>query len=369
MPTTQSKVRIGTRGSALALAQTALVSNAIEAASPGLTTEIVVVRTTADRAPSLPLSEIGDKALWVVDLEQQLLSGDIDVAVHSMKDLPADLPAGLVIGAVPERECPLDALVLPAAFVSDDIALSNPGYASDRDNEAFINENLNALVSYGARVGTSSDRRQGQLLYWRPDLEVIPVRGNVDTRLRRLEEDEFDAIILAAAGLRRLRLEHRITALFPAIQLVPAAGQGALALEIRENDKRTSEIVRRIHHPGSAVGVMAERAFVRAVAGGCSVPLGVYTQLLPEYLEIYVRAVAPDPENGAEAIEESKMIPLPDRADLFTDLTWAEDLGRTVGAQFLTHGGAEFIERMRISTSTRSMTSISSDSNEPAAHG
>ena len=337
-------MRLGTRGSALARVQAEWVAAQIRGS--GFDVEIVVVRTAADRAPQLALSAIGDKGLWVADLEQQLLSNEIDLAVHSMKDVPAALAPGLTLGAAPERECPLDALVLPAGAGSVDPRLADPKYAASAINYPYVALELDRLLPKGARVGTSSARRKGQLLLWRPDLKILPVRGNVDTRICKLDDGEWDALVLAAAGLRRLGRQDRIAALFPARRLIPAAGQGALALEIRDDDEMMKVILTPLNHDMTAAAVAAERSFVRTVGGGCSVPLGVYSSFPPGCLELWIRAVAPEPGAGAP-LQDLQLVEIPEGPHPFQDLGWAVECGRSMGRRFLENGGAEFLSKMR----------------------
>jgi len=202
---------IGTRGSALAIAQSEWVAAAIRRARPGLAIRIERIRTTGDRMADAPLAAAGGKGLFVKEIEEALLDGRIDLAVHSLKDVPAEVPAGLALGAFPEREDPRDVVV------------TRGGGPLGRLPE-------------GAMVGTGSLRRQAQLLEARPDLRIVPIRGNVDTRLRKLDAGEVDAVILAAAGMRRLGLDARITEFLPPDRMVPAIGQGALAIELRERE-------------------------------------------------------------------------------------------------------------------------------------
>lgn len=242
-----SGLRIATRKSALALAQSGQVAEAIRAANPGLAVELVHVVTEGDRVQDRSLAAIGGKGLFVKEIEQALLEGRADLAVHSMKDLPADLAPGLVIAAVPPRESPWDLLVT----------------ADGRG--------LDALPP-GARVGTSSQRRAVQLRAARADLAIEMLRGNVDTRLRRLAAGDFDAVVLAEAGVRRLGLAPRAVRLTGV--LVPAIAQGALALEARQGDTRVAEAVAPLHHAVTALETAAERATMRAVSGSCVTPMG-----------------------------------------------------------------------------------------------
>ncbi len=231
-------LRIGTRRSALALAQARLVAQALGGG------ELVEIVTSGDRgAPG------GDKSRWVAELERALLEGEVDIAVHSAKDVPGELPEGLAIAAVPEREDPRDALVGAASL--DDLAP-------------------------GARVGTSSPRRMAQVRAARSDLEVVALRGNVDTRLRKLAEGECDALLLAAAGLARLDRSSEAGAMLPCRVFVPAPGQGALAVESREDDEATRSALAGLDHPASHDRLRAERAFARAIGASCHTPIGAH---------------------------------------------------------------------------------------------
>lgn len=246
-------LRLGTRGSALARAQASAVASALKRLRPGLRVEEVVVRTRGDREIDRPVARLGGKGIFVREIEEALRAGEIDLAVHSLKDLPADLPDGLEIAAVPERADPADALVSPAGAALVDLPA-------------------------GARVATGSPRRAVQLALLRPDLERVPLRGNVDTRLRKLEEGRFEALLLAVAGLARLgRLDARARRLDPRV-FVPAPGQGALALEARSGTA-ASRTARLLHHDPSGLQARAEQALVRALGGGCQLPLGALARL------------------------------------------------------------------------------------------
>ena len=246
-------LRVGTRGSKLALAQTDWVVRQIRVRYPELRIEKVVIKTKGDKILDVPLAKIGGKGLFVKEIEEALLRKEIDFAVHSLKDVPSELPEGLDIVAIPEREDPRD---------------------------VFVGRGIGGLseLPEGARVGTSSLRRQAQLKRLRPDLEILPLRGNVDTRLRKLSEGRYEAIILAEAGLRRLGLAVERTPLSPETML-PAVGQGVLALEAREDDPETVEILRVLHHRETALCAGAERAFLKRLQGGCQVPLAAYAIL------------------------------------------------------------------------------------------
>ena len=241
-----STIRIGTRRSPLALVQAEWVRGRIREHDPSATVEIVPIRTSGDRFRHLPIEKIGAKGVFIKEIEEALLEGAVDVAVHSMKDLPTELPDGLAIAAVPEREDPRDALISRVA------------------------ESLAALPA-GARVGTGSIRRRAQVLNQRPDLAVVPIRGNVDTRLAKLEGGEVDALLLALAGLKRLGREREATQALPPETWLSAVAQGALGLETRRGEV---ERLRFLDHGPSALEVEAERAFLRRLEGGCQVPVG-----------------------------------------------------------------------------------------------
>jgi len=240
---------IGSRGSGLAMRQSEQVAEAFRALLPNTEVTITVIRTTGDKIVDVPLSRVGGKGLFTKEIEEALLAGDVDLAVHSMKDLPTELPKGLCIAAVPKREEPYDALI------------SREGHAVDQ-------------LPAHARVGTSSLRRAAQLRAYRKDLEVVPIRGNVDTRLRKVREGDVDATVLAAAGLRRMGLAKEITQVLPDTIMLPAPAQGALAVEVREDNAPMREVLARLDDADSRIAVTAERTLLAAMEGGCQVPLG-----------------------------------------------------------------------------------------------
>ncbi len=249
-------LRIGTRASRLALWQAQWVQNRLQRLWPGLNVEQVAIQTTGDRILDTPLAKIGGKGLFVKEIEEALLAGSIDLAVHSMKDVPTCLPSGLEIGCITERADPRDCLVLaaPAGSLAD--------------------------LPRNARVGTSSLRRRAQLLHHRPDLRISDLRGNVDTRLRKMAEQQLDAIVLAAAGLQRLDYGNRIGLYLQPEVCLPAIAQGALGLEVRCEDEDTAKLLAPLHHAATATAVTAERAFLARLEGGCQVPVAGYAQLL-----------------------------------------------------------------------------------------
>jgi hydroxymethylbilane synthase len=249
-----TSVVIGTRGSKLALWQAEWVRSAIRQRFLGVAVELSVIKTQGDKILDVPLAKVGGKGLFVKEIEDALLQGRADVAVHSMKDMPSEIPAGLVIGAVPERETPTDVL------------LSRNGLP------------LRELPA-GSVIGTSSLRRAAQLRHLRPDLEVVPLRGNVETRIRKLDTDPLAAVVLAAAGIKRLGLEHRVTEHLDDERMLPAVGQGALCIEVREQDPRVGPMVAALDHPATRTVVSGERAFLKRLQGGCQVPIAGHGRL------------------------------------------------------------------------------------------
>ena len=251
---------VGTRQSTLAITQTSWVIERLKELSSKLNLEIDFeirkIVTRGDQILNVTLSQVGGKSLFTKELEEGMLTGDIDLAVHSLKDMPFDLPKGLLIGAVPEREDPRDALI-------------SKSYNSIEE------------LPRGAKVGTSSPRRASQLMHIRPDLRICAIRGNIDSRIRKFESEGFDAIILAAAGLRRIGMMDQIAALLPPDTFVPAVGQGALAVECRADDHFLLKLLRYFQHEPTALAVTAERSFLGSLGGGCHVPLGAYATLQP----------------------------------------------------------------------------------------
>ena len=247
----RKEIKIGTRASLLAVTQSTMIKELIKRQHPGISIEMVKITTTGDKILDVPLAKVGGKGLFVKELEDALLDGRADLAVHSMKDVPTELPDGLHLGVVTERENPRD------AFVSNT-------YASVLD------------LPQGATVGTSSLRRKSQLACLRPDLMIEDLRGNVDTRLRKLDEGQYDAIILASAGLNRLGKADRITSFIEPVQMLPAIGQGALGIELRVDDAELLEGISFLNHRATATAVTAERAFLKRLEGGCQVPIGAF---------------------------------------------------------------------------------------------
>jgi len=251
---------LGTRGSELALRQANVVRSQLEAA--GHRVDLKTITTRGDEATDTPISEIGDEAVFTKELDRALLEGGVDLAVHSLKDIPSSVPRGLALAAIGEREDPLDAFVAHPSF---------EGHLDD--------------LPEGATVATASLRRTAQLRTWRSDLEIVPVRGNVDTRIRKLTESEWDGMVLAVAGLVRLGLSVHIQDRIDPALMVPAVGQGALGIACREDDDELRALLRdALHHEPSGFAAQAERAFLREVGGGCQVPLGAWAHIEEEAL-------------------------------------------------------------------------------------
>ena len=261
-------IRVGSRGSPLALIQDEEALSQLRARHPGLEFEVVVVRTSGDANQTAPLAGMG-LGVFVSQIEERLLSGDLDMAIHSLKDLPTKLPDGLTLGAILQRRDPRDVLV-------------------NRWNCRM------SELPEGARIGTSSPRRAAQLRRYAPDVEVVPIRGNVETRLRKAEGDEADGAVLAAAGLARMNLDDRVADYLSPQRFVPPPGQGALAVEVREDDRRMLEILECIEHPATRFEVTAERAFLETLGGGCSLPVGAYARTMGHELLMTVYLSNPE---------------------------------------------------------------------------
>jgi hydroxymethylbilane synthase len=312
-------LRIGTRGSQLALWQARAVATRLE--MRGTAAELVLIKTSGDRLQSAPMSEVGGKRLFVKEIEDALLAGDIDVAVHSAKDMPALLPDGLRVAATLPREDPRDALVMP-------LLLSTP--AADH-----VDDVATALANrLFARIGTSSIRRAAQLRSRFPAASFLPIRGNVDTRLRKLDAGEYDVLILAAAGLRRLGFGDRISATIPPQTCVPAPGQGIVAIEIRADDRESRAAAEGIHDRLAGAALDAERAVVAALGGGCQLPLGALATIHGGEIELQAAVCSPD---GARVI----------RAQASGPLSAATALGERVAAQLARDGATDILDAVR----------------------
>jgi len=293
---------IGSRGSQLALWQANWI--AARLAERGHQTRIEIIKTTGDKITDVPLAKVGTKGLFTKEIEEALLDGRIDLAVHSLKDLPTETPEGLAIAAIPEREDPRDAMV--GAMLGS--------------------------LRAGGKVGTSSLRRAAQLRVVRKDLKIESVRGNLDTRVRKLDEGQCEAIVLAAAGLTRLGWAHRIAEILSPEVMCPAVGQGALAVETR-TEGPAREICGALDHPATRVAVTAERAVLASLGGGCQVPIGAHAQVSGEMLRLMGVVIAPD---GARVVRKSDE----------GGPAGAEELGRRVGAALLADGAREILEQV-----------------------
>lgn len=277
-------LRIGTRGSELALFQARTVASLLQAHG-GWSTELLVIRTSGDRFADVPLSEVGGKRVFVKEIEDALLDGQIDLAVHSSKDMPAVLPDALTIGAALPREDPRDALVRPAACVAGEQPL----------------DDLVRALGRAPRIGTSSIRRTAQLTRLFPGATFLPIRGNLDTRLAKLDAGQYDALVLAAAGLRRLGHADRITLALPTAACIPAPGQGIIAIEHRENDDPVRQALAAIDDADASTALAAERAVVRRLGGGCQMPIGAHAALDDGTLVLVGVVVAMDGSRAAHA--------------------------------------------------------------------
>ena len=285
----------------MALWQARWIQSRLEA--QGEQCRIEIIHTTGDKITGVALSKVGTKGLFTKEIEEALLAGSIDLAVHSLKDMPTELPLGLTLAAIPEREDPRDAL---------------------------IGRRLDELPPR-ARVGTSSLRRAAQLRAVRPDLQIENIRGNLDTRLRKLDEGQYDAIVLASAGLRRLGWEKRIAELLDPEVMCPAVGQGALAVETRDDNGPAQRVARSLDHPDTRTAVTAERAVLAALGGGCQVPIGAHATV--DHHNVHLRAIIVSPD-GTEIVRKQSSGA---RAD-------AAAIGRTLGEQLLAEGGKQILE-------------------------
>jgi hydroxymethylbilane synthase len=299
-----ARLRIGSRGSQLALWQANYISALLRAR--GHEAEIEIIHTTGDKITDVALAKVGTKGMFTKEIEEALAAGRVDLAVHSLKDLPTELPLGFEIAAITQREDPRD------AFCSRHYS------------------NVNDLPQ-GARVGTSSLRRQAQLKAIRTDLEIYPLRGNVDTRLRKLEQGEYDAVILASAGLRRLGKTELIKQIIPAEIMCPAAGQGALGVEIRGGDKATRQHLEFLNDASARAATTCERALLNRLGGGCQVPIGAFAERRDG--KLHLDAIVADPD-GSRVLRESRDGALDD----------PEKLGNDVGDVLLRRGGDEILD-------------------------
>ncbi|GMW00620.1 MAG: porphobilinogen deaminase [Candidatus Hydrogenedentota bacterium] len=298
---------IGTRGSELALFQAHWVAKRMRDAAPGMSIEIEIIETRGDQVRDVPLAQVGGKGIFTKELENALLDGRIDLAVHSLKDMPTVFPDGLMLGAIPWRANPFDALVCSIATSLADLPS-------------------------GARVGTSSLRRGAQIRAYRPDLEILNLRGNVDTRVRRVREGALDAAILACAGLERLERHTDIAQVIPASIMIPAPGQGALAIELREDDGDTRTLVQRINDPRCAAEVTAERRCLALLEGGCQAPIGAHAVASGDRLTMEACVCSPDGQTCLRVRHEGDFSDPLALGDQVADSLFAQGAGAIIAA-------------------------------------
>lgn len=305
----KNEVVVGTRESRLAMWQACWVVEQLKKVKPELSCRIKGIRTQGDNILDVALAKIGDKGLFTKELEYAILRGEIDMAVHSMKDLPTTLPEGLSIGAVCEREYPGDVLI-----------------SSDGKNLAEL--------PAGALIGTSSLRRAAQLLYYRKDYKMVNLRGNVQTRIKKLDENKFDATVLAYAGVRRMGLDHRISQVIPIEIMLPAVGQGSIGVEAASSNDEILDLLKNIDHQESRQAVRAERAFLKKLEGGCQVPIGAHAVVEGGCLRL---------EGAVVSLDGVNMV----RSSIIGDVTEAEAIGVKLAERLLESGAEEILSRMR----------------------
>lgn len=316
--------RVGTRGSQLALAQTQWVLDALRQHDPSLELEVVIIRTRGDMVTDRPLREVTGKGFFVKEIESALLEGKIDFAVHSLKDMPSELPLGLTLAALCYREEPWDVLVVR--------------HWQGRSNLDW--QQVVAQLPENARVGTSSLRRQAQLKHAFPHWQLVELRGNVDTRLRKLDEGQYDGIVVAAAGLRRLNLSHRIACYLPVEVCCPAAGQGVLAVEARADDEPVLTLLRFLDDHRVRVEVTAERAATQALGAGCHSAVGAFAQLRNGTLSLWVAAAHPE---GTAVWRTFVQALLPQEKG--EQLAAAQELGQRAAKTLLEQGATVAVEK------------------------
>jgi hydroxymethylbilane synthase len=308
----QNNIRIGTRGSELALWQAHHVTSLLENLFPHLTIEIEIIKTTGDKILDAPLAKIGDKGLFTKELEHALLDNRVDLAVHSLKDVPTQIPNGLAIAAILKREDVHDVFIAHS---------SNKTKAITK-------------LPLGATIATGSLRRKSQLLNARPDFHIVDLRGNLNTRIQKLDESNWDGMILAKAGVTRLGWEKRITDILPFELMLPAVGQGALAVETRIDDLRINELLHSLHHQPTADTVAAERSLLRELEGGCQIPIGAWSTV--QGTELHLEAVIGN-------LDGTKII----RGNKNGDVSEAEHIGIELAQELLQRGGNDILEQLR----------------------
>ncbi len=301
-------ITIGTRGSKLALWQANFIKSEIERLFPDIDVELKIIKTTGDQITDRPLAMVGGKGLFVKEIENDLLNNQIDLAVHSMKDMPGQLPEGLVIGAIPERENPFDVLIAKESCLLAD-------YKKD------------------SIIGTSSLRRASQIKHVKPDVIVKSIRGNLDTRIKKLKSGEYDAIVLAAAGLKRLGQADEITEYLDEDVMLPAVGQGALCIETRQNDDNIAPIMEKLDHYDTRVCVTGERAFLKQIEGSCHIPVACFAKIADKKIVLTALVAS---EDGKKLIKEQIISPM-DRV---------ENAGATLADKILEKGGKQILETL-----------------------
>ena len=308
----KSKLIIGTRSSKLALWQAHHIKDELQKLSPALEIDLKEIKTKGDHITDVALSKIGGKGLFTKEIEDALLEKEIDLAVHSLKDLPTKLPGGLKIGAVLKREEPHDVL---------------------------ISKNKTKFKAFpvNSKIGTSSLRRTSQLKAIRSDLEYLDLRGNLDTRIRKLEDGNYDGIILAYAGVKRLGFEDKITEHFNPKDILPAVGQGALAIEVRENDKNTEDIISKLNHNETYLASIAERAFLETLQGGCQVPIGAYSEIKENKITLYGLISRLD---GRKIVKNKNTCKL--------EINECKSLGENLAKTLLQMGGKEILQEINV---------------------
>ena len=301
------QLRIGTRASQLALWQANWVKSELEKKYPGMEVTLTKIKTIGDKILDVPLAQVGGKGLFVKEIEEAMLRGEIDIAVHSMKDVPTEFPEGLGLHCITEREDPRDAVISRKTKFTD--------------------------LPQGARIGTSALRRQAQLLKVRPDLQMVIIRGNVETRIRKLDEDNLDAVILAAAGLKRLGFTEKVAEYLDTDLSIPAIGQGALGIECRLDDETIKQTIDFFNHPDTAWAVRAERALLKRCEGGCQVPIAAHGTVSGDQLRLtgFIAAV-----DGSRSV----------RGEIYGPVSECEQLGIKLADQLLADGGKTILEEV-----------------------
>lgn len=304
----KQNIRIGTRGSPLALWQANWIKSRLQALHKGLDVEIIIIKTSGDKIQDAPLAKIGGKGLFVKEIEEALMRDEVDIAVHSMKDVPIKLPDGLEISVITQRENPMDALISKGNIKLSDLPRN-------------------------ARVGTGSLRRTTQLLSYRPDLQIVPLRGNIDTRIKKLESEGLDAIILASAGLIRMGWKDIITEIISPEIILPSVGQGAVGIESRRFDVAVLQAIVGLDHEETHLALEAERAFLRVMGGGCQVPIAAYATLNDNKINLKALVGSPD---GKQILKSEK-----------NGLSQnAESIGDGLGKELLSMGAGKILEEI-----------------------